>query len=190
MRSEVDLIAQEVREPKMTNANSKKKAGANDARSLSSAGVTALRTNEGLRNTYYNDTANNCTYGVGTLAHMGPCTPQELNRPVSNALIQASLQRGIRDAERVVRRAVPSQELTQDQFDAAVSFAYNVPGGARRALAPANQGNMAAVARNMNQYVYEHPRDEHGRAAGPGRRSQGLARRRQRESAPFQGAGR
>lgn len=31
---------------------------------------------------YYNDVANNCTYGVGTLAHTAPCTPEELARPV------------------------------------------------------------------------------------------------------------
>ena len=46
-----------------------------------------------------------------------------------------------------------------------------------------------AVGRNMRQYVYEHPRDDQGRVSGPGRLNQGLVLRRQRESAPFQGAG-
>ena len=173
----------------MAKANEKKKAGANDSRNLSPTGLDALRANEGVRNTYYNDTANNCTYGVGTLAHMGPCTPDELNRPVSAALIQRSLHEGIRRAERIVRRAVLDQELTQAQFDAAVSFAYNVPGGARRALSPANQGDMATVGRNMRQYVYERPRDDLGRVSGPARRNQGLVLRRQRESLPFEGSG-
>jgi GH24 family phage-related lysozyme (muramidase) len=44
------------------------------------------------------------------------------------------LARGIRQAEQVLQRAVTDHELTQDQFDAAVSFAYNVPGGVHRAL--------------------------------------------------------
>ncbi|MGN6082658.1 lysozyme [Trinickia sp.] len=173
----------------MAKTHDKKKAGANDSKNLSLAGVHALRANEGVRNTYYNDTANNCTYGVGTLAHMGPCTPQELNQPVSAALIQGSLHQGVLRAERIVRRAVTDHELTQAQFDAAVSFAYNVPGGAHHALSPANQGNMASVARNMRQYVYEHPHDDRGRVSGPGRLNHGLVQRRARESAPFQGAG-
>jgi lysozyme len=162
----------------------KSKSNANVNRQLSADGVLALQRNEGLRRTYYNDTANNCTYGVGTLEHLGPCTDAELRRTVSDAQIQASLMHGVRRAERIVRAAVPDQELTQDQFDAAVSFAYNVPGGARRALAPANRGNMAGVAQNMNRYVYEHPRGANGQA-GPARLNNGLVDRRRRESAPF-----
>lgn len=168
----------------MPNAKNERKRQ-NEQKQLSSAGMTALQRNEGIRRTYYNDTAGNCTYGVGTLAHMGLCTPQELGHPVSDALIQASLARGVRQAEHVVRHAVTDHELTQEQFDAAVSFAYNVPGGARHALAPANQGDMAAVARNMSRFVYEHAHDARGRASGPARLSHGLTRRRQLESAPF-----
>lgn len=160
--------------------------GANDSKRLSEAGVAALEFNEGLRFRYYNDTANNCTYGVGSLAHMGPCTAAELGHAVSPALVQHSLRRGIGEAERIVQQTVTDRELTQEQFDAAVSFAFNVPGGARDVLAPANQGDMAAVARNMNGYVYEHRHDAHGHVVGQPRRNSGLVNRRGRESAPFQ----
>jgi lysozyme len=163
----------------------KKKTSANAARRLSSTGLLAPQRNEGFRRTYYNDTANNCTYGVGALAHMGPCTAQELGQPVSDRLIQSALAQGVREAEHVVRRAVTDQELSQEQFDAAVSFAYNVPGGARRALAPANTGNMTGVARNMSQFVFEHPHDTQGRVSGPPRLNAGLVNRRRLESAPF-----
>lgn len=158
---------------------------ANANRRLSDQGVRDLQRNEGLRLVYYNDTADNCTYGVGTLAHMGPCTAAEVGRPVTHAQVQRSLALGVQAAERIVRNAVRDTELTQEQFDAAVSFAYNVPGGARSALAPANRGDMGAVARNIDQYVYDHAHDAQGRPIGPARRNQGLVNRRQRESAPF-----
>jgi lysozyme len=157
----------------------------NANRSLSADGRRELQHNEGLRHVYYNDTARNCTYGVGTLARMGPCTARELGEPLPDSAIQASLGTGVRRAEQIVRDAVPNHELTQEQFDAAVSFAYNVPGGARAALNPANRGDMAGVARNMNDYIYVHAHDARGRPVGPPRRSDGLVIRRRREAAPF-----
>jgi lysozyme len=166
-------------------ATANRRPNLNGTRRLSSAGLLSLQRNEGFRRTYYNDTANNCTYGVGTLAHMGLCTNDELGHPVSDRLIQIALARGVRQAEQVVQRAVTDHELTQDQFDAAVSFAYNVPGGAHRALSPANTGDMAGVARNMNRYIYEHPHDAQGRVSGPPRLNAGLLNRRRAESAPF-----
>lgn len=158
---------------------------ANANRSLSADGRRDLQQNEGLRHVYYNDAARNCTYGVGTLAHMGPCTARQLGQPVPDSAIQASLGTGVRRAEQIVRDAVPNHQLTQEQFDAAVSFAYNVPGSARAALNPANRGDMAGVARNMNDYIYVHAHDARGRPVGPPRRSDGLVTRRRREAAPF-----
>ncbi|MBP0593852.1 glycoside hydrolase family protein [Paraburkholderia sp. LEh10] len=168
-----------------THCSANPPTDANANLSLSAEGQRALQQNEGLRRVYYNDTANNCTFGVGSLAHMGPCTARELGQPVPDSAIRAQLATGIRRAEQIVRNAVPGQALTQEQFDAAVSFAYNVPGGARAALNPANRGDMAAVARNMNDYVYVHAHDAHGRPVGPPLRSDGLVSRRRREAAPF-----
>ncbi|QCP55021.1 lysozyme [Trinickia violacea] len=152
---------------------------------MSTEGQRALQHNEGLRRVYYNDSANNCTFGIGTLAHMGPCTARELGQPVPDPVIQARLGAGVRRAEQIVRDAVPDHTLTQAQFDAAVSFAYNMPGGARAALNPANRGDMVAVARNINAYVYVHAHDARGHPVGPPRRSDGLVDRRRREAAPF-----
>jgi lysozyme len=163
----------------------RKQGMANERKSLSAAGRSALERSEGYKTTYYDDTAQNCTYGVGTLAHMGPCTPAERGRPVSNDMIERSLAQGVREAERIVRRAVKDHELTQAQFDAAVSFAYNVRNAATKALKPANRGDMASVARNISQFVYEHPHDAHGHVSGPARLNHGLVGRRRRESMPF-----
>src|ERR1700737_2015330 len=90
---------------------------ANQNLSLSNHGRNELVRREGLIRHYYNDSANNCTYGVGTLAHLGPCTPQELHTPVSNEQLVTSLQHGINIAESAVRRNVTRQHLSQQQFD-------------------------------------------------------------------------
>lgn len=158
---------------------------ANENMHLSQAGWTALRTREHAVMAYYNDQANNCTYGVGTLAHTGPCTQEELARPVTAAQVNAQLAVRVNVAEATVRRAVNARELTQDQFDELVSYTYNAgAGGARVALQAANQSNDASVVSHMTSRVYIHPRDANGRRLAPVR-SNGLVNRRQLESAPF-----
>lgn len=77
---------------------------------------------------YYNDmggSRGNCTYGIGILVHRGPCTEEELQRPLTAAQVAVSFATAISSAERAVRRSVSRQALTQEQFDALVSYAYN-----------------------------------------------------------------
>lgn len=157
----------------------------NESMSLSAAGWAQLRTRERAVMHYYNDIANNCTYGVGTLVHYGPCTDEELRRPVSEADVNAQLAGRVRDAEATVRRQVRDRELTQDQFDALVSFTYNSGGpGARTTLRAANNGRDAEVVNHMAQRVYVHPRDAQGHRLAPVR-VPGLVNRRREEAAPF-----
>ena len=159
--------------------------GANSHRHLSAMGHVHLRRREGVRNYYYNDVANHCTYGVGTLAHRGPCTAEELHAPVTEEQINRSLIKEVLYSERVVRNAVRYYELTQEQFDAAVSFAYNLPGRTPRVFGPANRGDMASVARNIESHNKITPHDKNGVATGPAKVSKGLANRRREEAAPF-----
>jgi lysozyme len=134
---------------------------------------------------YYNDIANHCTYGAGTLVHHGPCTAEEMQQTVTTEMVNSSLAVRVHVAEAAVRAGVPDVQLTQSQFDALVSFVYNVGAtGARAALAGANRNAPADVAAHMQANVYVHPRDAQGRRGAP-RRLQGLVNRRQRESAPF-----
>lgn len=160
----------------------------NDDLSMSAAGYAALRVNEGVVMRYYNDAPvnGNCTWGIGTLAHLGPCTAEELRRTVTADEVNVALRTRVQDAERTVRATVTDHRLTQAQFDAAVSFAYNsTVQNTRQALGPANQGDMAAVAQHMRRNVMVTPRGANGRPVGPPRLNQGLVNRRQRESAPF-----
>jgi GH24 family phage-related lysozyme (muramidase) len=164
---------------------------ANENMHLSAAGYGALRANEGVVMHYYNDAPvnGNCTWGVGTLAHYGPCTQEEMQRTVLPQQVDAILQQRVLEAERIVRATVRQQQLTQAQFDAAVSFAYNsTTRNIRDALSPANTGNMTEVVRQMRQNVMIVPRDRQGNRLGSARVSPGLVHRREREVQPFLGA--
>jgi lysozyme len=158
---------------------------ANEKMQLSDRGYADLRLSEGVRMAFYNDSASHCTFGVGTLVHFGPCTADEMQQTVTGEMVNTSLATGVHAAEAAVRAGVSAIQLKQAQFDALVSFVYNVGAtGARAALAAANQGAMRNVAAHMQAKVYVRPRDAQGRRAAP-QRLQGLVNRRQRESAPF-----
>lgn len=159
---------------------------ANENMRMSAGGYADLRVSEGAVMRYYNDIANNCTFGVGTLVHNGVCTAQELRTPVTMEQVNAQLTTRVQIAERAVRAGVPDVQLTQPQFDSLVSFVYNVgAGGAATTLAAANANTPQQVVARMRQHVYVHPRDASGRRL-PAVRVQGLVNRRQREVVPFQ----
>lgn len=88
-----------------------------------------------------------------------------------------------------MRRNVRNHELTQAQFDALVSFAYNTgESESHDTFAAADHGDATQVASTMALFVYIHPRDAQGRRLPP-RRVTGLVKRRHEEAAPFmQGA--
>jgi lysozyme len=164
---------------------------ANENMRTSSAGYALLRTNEGVVMAYYNDSRRNgnCTWGIGTLSHLGPCTQEELNRTVLPQQANSVLHDRVQDAERRVRSIVTQHPLTQAQFDAAVSFAYNSTNkNTRYALSPADSGNMAEVVARMRRNVMIIPRNRQGHSLGGGHVSAGLINRREREVRPFLGA--
>lgn len=153
---------------------------------MSADGLFHLQRYEGLRLYYYNDVALNCTYGIGTLAHIGPCTPEEDHRPVSRDVAMIELHKAVAGAERVVRAAVTRTALTQAQFDSLVSCVYNLgAGGARKLLERANEGDHAATARHIREHIWIHPRDKQGRKLQP-KISRGLVNRRAEEARPFE----
>ncbi|MBB5506330.1 hypothetical protein [Paraburkholderia atlantica] len=78
----------------------------NESKKLSDAGWTALRMREGAVLHYYDDVADNCTFGIGTLAHFGRCTTDELRRPVTLAEVNSQLAEGIRTAQGAVKAAL------------------------------------------------------------------------------------
>lgn len=159
---------------------------ANETMYMSHAGFEALRQREHAVQRYYNDMGNNCTYGIGTVLHLGPCTEEEMQKKVTIADVNAQLAVKVRSAEFSVKQQVTNQKLTQEQFDSLVSFTYNVGRtGARTTLDAANRGKFDEVVRHMNHMVFIHPRDAHGHRQAP-IRVQGLVNRRNQETIPFQ----
>ncbi|WP_156967215.1 hypothetical protein [Paraburkholderia ferrariae] len=94
---------------------------ANENMGLIQPGWAALPTREQAAMAHYNDLANNCTYGVGTLAHTGPCTPEELRRPVTISEVNAQLVVRVSRAESHVRRTVTQRAISRGPLDRLVS---------------------------------------------------------------------
>ena len=152
-------------------------------RSLSDAGVAFVAGFEGFRGELYDDAAGHCTIGFGHLVHHGPrdgTEPAEFRRGISRErgleLLRADARQAAAAVERLVR--VP---LSQEQFDALVSFAFNVGTGALEGstlLQELNAGRYDAVPTQLLRWV----------KAG-GRTLEGLVRRRRAEGRLFgQGA--
>lgn len=111
---------------------------------MSPAARARMRVHEKAKYCYYDDGGRpgvgNCTWGIGTLAHLGPCTTKELKTKVEPAQVEVCFATRVADAERVVRRDVKRQQLTQDQFDALVSFHLQRRGKPGRQDARARRG--------------------------------------------------
>ena len=166
-------------------------AGVNDGMSMSENGRLVLSRREGQGgpagnpNGYYNDVANNCTYGAGTLAHHGPCTVDEIARQVDDAGAAAELTRRIHAAERRVRQRVLHRALNQNQFDALVSAVYNSGAEMDHALEHVDNNDDSQAIARIRSLVYVHNRDAHGQVVGAPVRVPGLVNRRESEVEQF-----
>lgn len=98
---------------------------------LSDRGAAFIGRFEGWRDTPYNDATNNATIGFGHLIHMGPVTAHD--RSEWGTLAKADgirlLQRDAAIAAQAIDHTI-TRTLTQPQYDALISFAYNCGGGA------------------------------------------------------------
>lgn len=152
-----------------------------EVRGPSDAGIRFIAGFEGFRATLYNDAAGHCTVGYGHLVHRGSCNgsePEEFRHPGGIARERAlELLRADADyAARAVNGLV-TVALSQAQYDALVSFTFNLGEGALRnstLLRELNAGRYDAVPREMNRWT---------RAGG--QVLPGLVRRRAAEGALF-----
>jgi lysozyme len=137
---------------------------------------------------YYDDGGpgrGNCTWGIGTKAHNGPCSTAELARKVTDADVDSAFSSRLRVAERGVERNV-KVELTQAQFDALVSLAYNVGvPGSSRVFELINAGDFEGAANTFASMTYGHEVRKGKRVRVFYR---GLVSRRIEEAAPFRNA--
>jgi len=115
---------------------------------------------------YYNDQAGNCTYGAGLLEHYGRCTPAEMARRPSQAEMAAGFNQEVARAEVRVRRNV-NRPLTQGQFDALVSLAFNAGDFAGPMFHAVNVlGPEQAAGRLPTTAITVAVRDQHNRVIG------------------------
>lgn len=134
---------------------------------------------------YYDDGGKgkgNCTWGIGTLAHRGPCTAEELARVVTDADVEREFAARLRETERGVERKV-KVPLNQAQFDALVSLAYNTGvAGAEKVFKLVNAHDFDGAAKMISSMTY-------GSTVKDGKIVRivypGLVIRRNREAAPF-----
>lgn len=126
--------------------------------SLSDTGARFIAGFEGFRARLYDDAAGHATIGYGHLVHHGPCNgsePAEFRRGISRERALELLHADAERAVEAVRRGV-KVPLSQEQFDALVSFVFNVGGGgfARSTLLrELNARNYDAVVPQLARWV-------------------------------------
>lgn len=147
-------------------------------RKISPAGVDLICKFEGFRSEPYLCPANVWTYGYGATRDFRGERVREQSPPISESDARRLLEVELRRFERIVRWLVPV-DLDQNQFDALVSFSYNLGGGALQASTLRRNilaGDMEAAAREFDRWIF----------AG-GKKQRGLIRRRAAERALFEG---
>jgi GH24 family phage-related lysozyme (muramidase) len=155
--------------------------------SMSGGARARMRAREKPIYNYYDDGGRrgrgNCTWGIGTLAHRGPCTADEIKTKVEPAAVEAAFASRVAEAERAVRRGVPHQALDQSQFDALVSLAFNMgERGAKETFRRVDKGDFKAAATGISQSIKMRVKTRTGSKLVIAR---GLIQRRAEESAPF-----
>lgn len=139
---------------------------------LSPAGLRLIKEFEGLSLKAYVCPAGVLTIGYGTTRGVKP------GQVISEAEAEAMLREDVRQFERGVSEAV-KVPLAQHEFDALVSFAYNVGLGAFRTstlLRLLNKGDKAGAAAQFGRWN-----------KAKGKVLAGLTRRRAAERAMFEG---
>jgi lysozyme len=93
---------------------------------VSSKLIKLLRHHEGVRNKPYRCPAGLWTVGVGHLIGDGKSLPESWNRTFTNEEIDGILKRDLNRFERGILKMLPNVRLRQCEFDALVSFAFNL----------------------------------------------------------------
>lgn len=96
--------------------------------SFSDKGLQLLKSFEGLIRQPYDDATDNCTIGYGHLIHTGNCTTADRQKygTISVADATALLRTDVNRFVQGIRQQLPNTPLAQYEFDAMVSFSFNI----------------------------------------------------------------
>lgn len=157
---------------------------------VSQQAIDFIKSFEAFRANLYNDPAGHCSIGYGHLVHRENCdgraSESDFTGGVTEARATEMLRTHVTGVEAVVNEAVEVQ-LNQHQFDALVSFAYNVGTGRRGTASQEGTGFLGStLLRRLNAGEYDAVPEELARwnRAG-GRVLPGLTRRRAAEGRMF-----
>jgi GH24 family phage-related lysozyme (muramidase) len=136
------------------------KANSNDtARTISTGGVDFIKGWEGFLPKLYNDPVGHCTVGYGTLLHTGKCDGRPVEEPYADGITQDKatelLAQKAAEFQHVIDASV-HVDLNQNQYDALVSFAYNVGGNnfqKSTLLRLLNTGDYSAVPTELKKWT-------------------------------------
>lgn len=123
---------------------------------LSTEGIELIKKHEGVRQTVYADPIGLPTGGVGHLLSAEERVKFPIGTALTDEQVDAWLREDVGEAEAAVRAAV-KVELTQHQFDALVSFTFNVGAGALRnsqLLRLTNEKLWDKAAKEFSRWIY------------------------------------
>ncbi len=152
----------------------------NNNQKISDNGLKFIAEHEGMILHLYNDPANHATIGVGHLVHHGPICgnePEEFQCGITKERAMEILQSDVITAENTVNKLV-KVPLNQNQFDALVSFVFNIGETqftSSTLLAKLNDQDYQAVPSELNRWVH-----------GEGKKLPGLINRRRNEGNLFE----
>ena len=93
---------------------------------VSERGIKLIKHHEGVRSRPYRCPANLYTVGVGHLIGDGKTLPPEWNRTFTETEIDGILKSDLRRFELGVHKMLPNVPLRQHEFDAIISFCFNL----------------------------------------------------------------
>jgi len=148
----------------------------------SDKGLEFLKRNEGIRLRMYKDSAGKDSIGIGHLV-----TPDDdFGMVITERQAMELLRQDVQYAEQDVIGSVTAQ-LAQHEFDALLSFTFNVGGkNLRRStlLRLINSGHIAGVPAQLERWVYAGDQNGDG-VVNSEDAVEGLLNRRRREAALF-----
>lgn len=144
---------------------------------LTVAGLDMIKSFEGFRPNQYKDVAGIWTIGYGTLCSTGTL---KCPGPITEPAAAAELGRAVAEKYAPCVRASVKSAMTDNQYSALISFAYNAGCGALQNVVTATGGKLSGFPARMKLY-------NKARVNGKLQVVQGLVRRRNAEVALFSG---